>query len=72
MDVLRVLDRQLMQPEGVLHLRQLLLSGLEEPQPHEAALGAPGRRLFQRHRALIAPVAVLVVSTVDDHLGLLV
>jgi len=32
-------------------------------------LVAPGRRLFQRHRAVIAPVAVLVMGTIDDHLG---
>jgi hypothetical protein len=64
----RVLDRQLVQPEGLADLGQLPLPGLEQPQPYEAAVGPAGRRLLQRHHPLFGPVAVLVVSTVDDHL----
>src|SRR5262249_21617906 len=56
-----------MQAEGVADLAQLLFPGLEQPEPDEAALPAPGRRLGQRHRALLAPAAVLIVSTVNDH-----
>ncbi len=66
---LRVLNRQLVQPEGVTDLGQLLFPGLEQSQPHEAALPASGRRLLQRHRAFTLPAAVLVVRTVNDHLG---
>src|SRR6266571_6935622 len=69
MKVLGVLDCQLMQAEGVPDLGQLLFPGLEQAQPHEAALPASGRSLLQRHRALIAPAAVLVVSAINDHLG---
>jgi len=35
----------------------------------QAALPAAGRRLLQRHRTLVAPAAVLVVSTINEHLG---
>ena len=49
---LRVLDRQFMQPEGLTYPGQLLRVGIEQPQPHEAALATPGRRLLQRHGAL--------------------
>ena len=69
MKVLGVLHRQLMQAEGVPDLGQLLFLGLEQSQPHEAALPASGRSLLQRHRALIAPATILVVSTINDHLG---
>src|SRR5262249_56981253 len=66
---LRVLARQRMQPEGVADLVQLVRTRLEQSQPHEAALGDPGDGLLPRHRALIGPVAVLVVSTINDHPG---
>ncbi len=68
-EVLGVLDRQLMQAEGVPDLGQLFVTGFEQSQPHEAALPAAGRRFLQRHRALIAPAAVLVIRTINDHLG---
>ena len=67
-EVLRVLDRQLMQAEGVANLGQLLFPRLEQPEPDKAVLRAPGRRLGQRHRAFVAPAAVLIVSAVNDHL----
>src|SRR5579859_5826616 len=41
---------------------QLVFGGLEQAQPHEAALLAPRRRLGQRHRALAAPAAAVVVE----------
>jgi hypothetical protein len=66
---LRVLDRQLMQPEGLSYPGQLIRVRVERPQSHKAALAAPGRRLLQRHAALPLPEAVLVVSTINDHLG---
>ncbi len=69
MKVLRVLDRQLMQAERGTDLGQLLFPWLEQSQPHKAALPAAGRRLLQRHRTFIASAAVLVVSTINDHLG---
>src|SRR5260370_13224522 len=65
--VLRVLDRQLMQAEGVTDLGQLLFGRLEQSQPDKTALPGPGRRLGQRHRAFVAPAAILVVSKVNDH-----
>src|SRR5260370_41917763 len=58
-----------MQAEGVTARGNLLSRGLEHPQPHEAALRAPGSRLLQRHRAFVASAAVLIVSTVNDHVG---
>src|SRR3984893_10251954 len=64
-----VLYRQLVQAEAVTDQGQLLGSRLEQSQPHEAALPAPGRSLLQRHRAFTLPAAVLVVSTINDHLG---
>jgi hypothetical protein len=69
MKLLRILDRQLMQPEGVTHLSQLVGPRLEQSQPHEAILAAAGGRLLQRHRAFLLPAAVLVMSAIDDHLG---
>src|SRR6516225_12011454 len=57
-----------MQAEQLADLSQFLFPGLEQAQPHETTLGTPGRRLLQWHRALVAPAAVHVVSTVDDHL----
>jgi hypothetical protein len=45
--VLRVLDRQLVQPESVTDLGQFLVPGFEQSQPHEAALPASGRGLLQ-------------------------
>ena len=65
--VLRVLNRQLVQPEGLLDLGQLSLLRLEQPEPDEPALGAPGSGLLQRDRPLLLPAAVLVVSTINDH-----
>src|SRR5690348_17617092 len=65
----RVLHRQLMEPEEPAHLIHFRFTGLEQAQPHEAALVAPGRCFLQRHRTIVEPVAVLVVTTVDDHLG---
>jgi hypothetical protein len=62
-----VLHRQLVQPEQLADLSQLLSVGLEQAQPHEPALGPQGRRLRQWHRSHTVPAAVLVVSTVDDH-----
>src|SRR5713101_2183004 len=53
----------------VANLGQLLLSRLEQPEPYEAALPAPGGCLLQRHRALVTPAAVQVMSAIDDHLG---
>ncbi len=67
--VQRVLHRQFMQPEEEAHLVHFRFPGLEQAKPHEAILVAPGRRFLQRHRAVIAPEAVLVVGAVDDHLG---
>ena len=66
---LRVLDRQFVQPEGLTDLVQLLDPRLEQPEPHESVLRAPGRRLLQRDRPLLLPAAVLVVSTINDHRG---
>ena len=43
MKVLRILDRQLMQAEGGLHLSELLSFRLEQPQPDKATVTAPGR-----------------------------
>ena len=68
-EVLRVLDRQFVQAEGLTALSQFLRPGLEQSQPDETTLPAAGRRLLQRHCALIAPVAVLVMGTINDHLG---
>ena len=68
-EVLRVLDRQLMQAKGVTDLGQLLIRRLEQAQPHEAALSAPGRRLLQGHRPRTVPATVQVVGTINDHLG---
>ena len=48
---------------------ELLRAALTMLKQHEAALPAPGRRLLQRHRAFTLPAAVLVVSTINDHLG---
>jgi hypothetical protein len=62
-----VFDGQVEQAECVTDLGQLTFFGLEQPQPDEAALVTPGGRLLQRHRARIAPAALLVVSTVNDH-----
>jgi hypothetical protein len=67
-EVLRVLDRQLMQAEGVPDLGQLLVTGLEQSEPHKAALPAAGRCFLQWYRARIAPAAVLVMRTINDHL----
>jgi hypothetical protein len=44
-----------------------VISGLEQAQPDDAALPAPGRRLLQRHRAFVTPATVVIVSTVNDH-----
>ncbi len=66
---LRVLDRQLMQPEGRTHLGELVRVRLEKAQPHKAALAMQGRRLLQRDSVLRLPEALLVVSTINDHLG---
>jgi hypothetical protein len=71
-EVLRVLDRELVQPERVPDLGQLLRLRLEQPQPDKSPLPTPGRRLLQRHRAFLLPAAILVVSAIDDHAGLLV
>jgi len=71
MQVHCVLDRQLMQAEDVADPSQFPRLGLEQSQPHKAAPGGPAGRLRRGHQALTGPVAVLVVSTVDDHRGLL-
>src|SRR6266699_1311744 len=65
---LRILHRQLMQPEGRGHLRQFAFRWLEQAQPHEPALAAAIRRLSQGHRLSALPAAISVVSTVNDHL----
>src|SRR5215469_13641580 len=56
-----------MQAEEVTNLGQFMFIGLEQPQPYEAALRTPGRRLLQRHRVLVEPATVLVVSAINDH-----
>ena len=66
---LRVFDRQLVQPEGLTYPGQLIRVRIEQPQPHKAALATSGRRFLQRHGVLPLPEAVLVVSTINDHLG---
>jgi hypothetical protein len=66
-DVQRVLDRQLVQAEGVPHLGKLFFHWLEQPQPHEAALRGLRHRFLQRHHAFDVPAAVLVVSAINDH-----
>jgi len=70
-NVQRILDRRLMQPEGVPDLRQLLFVRLEQAQPDKAALPAPGRRLPQRYRAFVAPAAIQVVSAIYIMSGIL-
>src|SRR6185369_7788126 len=60
---------KLVQAEGLTDLSQFLCPGLKQSKPDEATLPAASSRLLQRHRALIASVAVLVMGTVNDHLG---
>ena len=66
---LRVLHRQLVQAEGLTDLSQFLRLRLKQSKPDEATLPAASRRLLQRHRTLIASAAVLVMGTINDHLG---
>src|SRR5262249_48167161 len=66
---LRVLDRQLVQAEGVTDLGKLRFSWFEQPQPYETALAAPGRGLVQGNGAFVASVAVQVMGAVNDHRG---
>src|ERR1700722_13160 len=69
MEGLGVLDRQLVQPEGVAYLGQLLRSRLEQAQPDKTPVLAAGCRLLQRHCAFTVAVPILIVRTVNDHSG---
>src|SRR5262249_49112631 len=72
MQVLRVLDRELVQAEPLLYLAQLGLVGFEQPEPHEAVLLAHLRRLTELDRSIVLAPPIPVKSTVNDHRGLLV
>ncbi len=60
-----------MQAEGIPHLGQLGRAGLEQAQPDEAVLLARPRGVLERDRSRFLPAPVLVVGTIDDHLGAL-
>ena len=67
-EALRVLDGELVQPERVLHVRELLLGRLDHAEPDEPVvvrqIEAASRGL---HLALVLAAPVAVVRAVDDH-----
>ena len=68
MEALRVLDRELVQPERALDVGELVDRRLDHAEPDEPRLlPADRRRLGRLHHALVLAAAVAVVGTVDDH-----
>ena len=72
MQILRILDREFMQPEPALHIAQLHCVRLKHAQPDEAVfLRAHLGRETQLHRPLVLALSIAVMSTVDNHSSLL-
>ena len=67
-EALRVLDRQLVQPELQLHALELLRRRLDHAEPDEAGVVAADRRRLRRlHLPGVLAATVAVVRAVDDH-----
>jgi hypothetical protein len=67
-EALRVLDRELVQAEDLLHRLELLGRRLDHPEPDEAGIAAADRgRVLGPHRALVLPPALPVMRAIDDH-----
>jgi hypothetical protein len=65
----RVFHGQLVLPERVPHLVQLVRRWLVQAQPHKAALTAARLHIRQLHWALTLPAPIQVIRTIDDHLS---
>jgi hypothetical protein len=62
MEGTRVFHGQLMQPEGIPHLIQLLRRRLIKAQPHETALAPAALHIRQLYRVIVLPAPVPLLS----------
>ncbi len=67
-EALRVLHRELVQPEDALQALELLGRRIDHAEPHEAGVAAADRGgVLGPHRPFLLPAPIVVVGAVDDH-----